>query len=344
MLLCYFISKKDFSIINCIEAESYSCVYNLDCGGKTKIVVAGNPNAADEDFVILKDEKSVKFKGIIENIGAADDELKHIVSCLEIERIFDRKILLSDEDLIRETGIEDFVVRTIKTYFSESGDDFIDMSYINCQALTHTKVSAKPATEKGIYNFKTYIGNIKQNYGIFLDFEFEKERLNIYVHKKAQAAMQIDTTISDVIHCNEIYKVKVLSKLNVVWLNTLTQEESLRYFYLHPDRSTSESNKNRIDGTISTIRIEAETEEEMIQEAKNEFKSNSYSHSIEADILATSSVYPFEEFYAGHEVRIKTGAAGIQESIISEVSFNDAADVVSVTFGILKVKLTDKLK
>ena len=78
MLLCYFISRKDLSIINCIEATSFSIAHDLDCGGKTKIVVAGNPGAADEDFVILKDGKDTKFKGIIENIN------KCIAGCCKI--------------------------------------------------------------------------------------------------------------------------------------------------------------------------------------------------------------------------------------------------------------------
>ena len=156
--------------------------------------------------------------------------------------------------------------------------------------------------------------------------------------------MQIDITTTDIETYNETYKIKVLSKLNVAWLNTTTQEESMRYFYLHSDRSVSEINQDRIDGTISTIRIEAETEAEMIQAAKNEFKSNSYSHAIEADILSTSKIYPPYELYVGREITIKTTAAGIKESLISEISFDDSADVISVKFGILKVTLTDKLK
>lgn len=343
-MLCYFISKKDYTILNCVEVSSYSIAHDIDCGGKSKIVIAADPMASDEDFVILKDGKNVKFQGIIDNIDNKDGERKYTVSCLEIERCFDRKIVLSDVELIRTTGIEDFIVKTIKTYFSESGDAFIDMAYIDCIALTHTKVNAKPATEDGIYNFKTYIGNSKQQYGIFLDFEFEKDRLKISVYKKEQAAIQIDTTITDVHSCIETYKIKVLSKLNVVWFNETTQEESMRYFYLHPNKSVSESDSDRINGTISTVRIEAETEEEMIEEAKNEFKSNSYSHSIEADIIATSKLYPVNELYVGHEVMIKTAAAGIQESIISEIYFTDESETITVKFGILKVKLTDKLK
>lgn len=343
-MLCYFISKKDFTILKCVEINSYSAAHNLDLGGKTKIVIAENPNAADEDFVILKEGKETKFQGIIEKIDNADGEKKYTISCLEIEQIFSREILLTDTSIIKATGIEDFVAKTIKTYFSESGDDFIDMSYIECNVLTHTKISAKPSSDNGIYNFKTYLGNIKQQYGIFIDFAFTKEKLIISIYKKEQSATQIDTTTTDIISCKETYKIKVLSKLSVLWRNTLTQAETMRYFYLHSDRTVSEVAEDRIDGTIKTIVIEAETEEEMIQEAKNEFKSNSYSHSIEAEIVANSKLYPKEELYVGHEVTIKTAAAGIQKSIISEVSFADNANTISVKFGILKVSLTDKLK
>lgn len=343
-MLCYFISKQDLSVLNIVEVNSFSVSHDLDLGGKTKIVIAKNPNASDEDFVILKDGKKVKFTGIVESIDNADGEKKYTVSCLEIERIFDRKIILSDADLIKNVGIEDFVAKAIQTYFSGSGDSFIDMSYINCIVSTHTKISAKPDAEDGIYNLKTYIGNIKEKYGIFLDFEFTNTNLIITIHKKEQSAMQIDTTITDIISCKETYKVQVLAKLSVKWLNTTTQKETLRHFYLHSNRSVSEIDTDRIRGTVSTIYIEAETEEEMIQEAINEFKSNSYKHAIEADILEYSALYPADELYVGHEVVIKTAAAGIKESIISGISFSDAGGAITVKFGILKVSLIDKLK
>lgn len=343
-MLCYFISKKDFTILNCVAISSYEIAHDLNCGGKTKIVIAGNPNASDEDFVILKDGKETKFKGIIENIDNSDGETKHVISCLEIEQLFNREIILSDTDIIKSTGIEDFVAKTIETYFKATGDSFIDMQYIVCNVLTHTKVNSKPSADKGVYNFKTYIGNIKEQYGIFLDFELTKTNLIISIHKKEQSEMQIDTTLTDITSCDETYKINVLSKLSVLWRDTLMNEESVRYFYLHSDRTVSEVNEDRVDGTISTIYIEAETEEEMIEEAKNEFKSNSYSHSIIANILMTSKIYPIEELYVGHEVMIKTPSAGIKESIISEIAFSDESNVITVKFGILKVTLTDKLK
>lgn len=342
-MLCYFISKKDFSILNCVEVNSYSISHNLDIGGKTKIIIAANPNASKEDFVLLKDGKDTKFKGIVENIDNYQGEKKHTVSCLEIERIFDQKIFLSDTDIIKTTGIEDFIVHTIKKYFSHTGDAFIDMVYMNCAALTHTKVNAKPEAEDGVYNFKTYIGNIKEQYGIFIDFEFTKTGLNISVYKKDQSVMQIDTTITDVDNCKETYEIKALAKLNVLWKNLTTGTEEKRSFYLHSNRTISEVNADRIEGTVSSLYVAMETEEEMLQAVYNEFKSNSYSHLIEADIFANSKLYPIEELYVGHEVKIKT-AVGIKESIISGITFSDDSDAISVKFGNLKVSLTDKLK
>lgn len=342
-MLCYFISKKDFSITNIVAINSYSVEHDIDCGGKTQIIIAESPNASNKDFVVLKDGKNVKFAGIIENPDNVQGENMHTIPCLEIEQIFDRKIFLSDTDLLKTTGIEDFIAKTIQKYFANSGDPFVDMSYITCKALTHTKVNSKPSADDGVYNFKTYIGNIKQQYGIFLDFEFTKTNLNISIYKKEQSAMQIDTTITDVTYCKETYEIEALSKLNVKWLNTLTQEETLRYFYLHTNRTVSEVDENRVEGNVSSLYVAKETEEEMIETVTNEFRSNSYSHLIEADIFANSKIYPAHDLYVGHELKIKT-AAGVKDSIITGISFSDASDVISVKFGNLKVSLTDKLK
>ena len=342
-MLCYFISKKDFKITNCTEVNSYTITQDLDLGGKSKIVIADSPNASKEDFVILKDWKEIIFAGIVESIDNYQGEKLHTVNCMEIERIFDRKIFLSDTEIIKGSGIEDFVIHTIKKYFSHTGDAFIDMPYMTCAALTHTKISSKPDADDGVYNFKTYLGNIKEKYGIFLDFEFTKTKLNIFVRKKEQTAMQIDTMITDIDSCKETYEIKALTKLNVLWKNLLENTEEVRTFYLNTNREISEINANRVEGTTSSLFVEFETEDEMLQAVYDEFKSNSYSHLIEADIYANSKLYPKNELYVGHEVKIKT-SAGVKESIISGISYADDSNAISVKFGNLKVTLTDKLK
>lgn len=342
-MLCYFIAKKDFRVLNCVEVNSYLIEHNLEYGGKSKIVIAADPKAENEDFVVLKDGKETTFAGIIENIENVQGEKMHSISCLEIERIFDRKIFLTDADLIASAGLEDFICKNIKTYFSATGDSFVDLNYIVCNVLTHTKAGSKPQTDENVYNFKTYLGNIKEQYGIFLDFEFTKTNLIINIHKKNQTALNIDTMLTDVDTCQETYEIKALTKLSVLWDDLTNGTQQMRHFYLHTNRSVSEEDKNRVDGKISSIYLATETEEEMLEAVTNEFRSNSYSHLIEADIFAYSKIYPLEELYAGHKVTIKT-SAGIKESIISGISFSNDSDVVSVKFGNLKVTLTDKLK
>ena len=342
-MLCYFIAKKDFSLLSCVEVNHYAIAHDIDCGGKSKLIIAGDPKAAAEDYVILRDHKQIRFVGIIEKIDNVFGEIKRTISCLEIERMFDQKIFLSGVEMIRNVGVEDFIVHTINSQFAHTGDNFVDMPYIRCTASTHTKVNGKPDAENGVYNFKTYIGNVKEQYGIFLDFEFNKDELLITVHKKAQESMQIDTTLTDVNSSSETYEIKALSKLNVIWHNLLTEEDIKRTFFLHTDRSVSELDKNRVDGYVSALYLAKETEEEMLEEVSNEFRSNSYSHLIEADIFANSKLYPANQLYVGHEVKIKS-AAGIKDSIISGVSFSSDTNVISIKFGNLKVTLTDKLK
>lgn len=342
-MLCYFIAKKDFSLLSCIEVNQYTVSHDIDCGGKTKLIIAGDPKAAAEDFVVLRDHKQIQFVGIIEKVDNVFGEIKRTITCLEIERMFDQKIFLSDVEMIRNVGIEDFIVHTINSQFAHTGDNFVDMPYIRCTASTHTPVNGKPEAENGVYNFKTYIGNVKEHYGIFLDFEFGKDELRINVHKRVQESMQIDTTLTDVNSSSETYEIKALSKLNVVWHNLLTNEEIKRTFFLHTDRSVSEVDENRVNGYVSALYLAKETEEEMLEDVSNEFRSNSYSHLIEADIFKNSKLYPADQLYVGHEVKIKS-AAGIKESIISGVSFSSDANTISIKFGNLKVTLTDKIK
>ena len=117
-------------------------------------------------------------------------------------------------------------------------------------------------------------------------------------------------------------------------------------YYLRADRTiTSDaSDKMRIDGTIKTIYVEAETEEEMYQEALNEFKSNAYNHSVTAKFFAGSELFDMSDLYVGRKCLLLTEKAGIRESIITAVARKDSSDYFEVTFGKLPVTLTKKIR
>lgn len=344
-MLAYFISRDTLSILDCLEVGSHTFTYDIDCGGKSSIVIARKPQAATKgDFVHIKDGNNKIFSGVIESINNANNAASHTINLLEMENIFDRQILLTNTDLIASTGLEDFIKKTIEDYFSASGDAFIDLSYININVLTHTKINAKPANENGIYNFKTYLGNVKQYYGVFLTFEIKQATLEITIEKRNQSVMNIDSTVTDFITYAETYQINALSKLTVNWLNTTSNVKTIRNFYLHSNKSISEDPGDRVAGTITSAYIEAATEAEMLQNVYDQFKGNSYAHSIEAVISINSKIYPVNELYVGHTVRIRTGSAGVQDSIISEISRSNSSETLRVKFGILKISLTEKIK
>ena len=117
-------------------------------------------------------------------------------------------------------------------------------------------------------------------------------------------------------------------------------------YYFRSDRTITDdpADAERVDGTTKTVFIEAESEEEMYQEALNEFKSNSYNHSVNAKFLFDSRLYDPKDLYVGRQCRILSETAGIKESMITAVSRKENSDYIEVTFGNLPVTLTRKIR
>ena len=123
---------------------------------------------------------------------------------------------MEHEELIAQSGIEDFIVKAIEDNFITSGDSQMDKSYLSVSADTHTPIATKVEAENGVYNLKTYLGNAKQYYGIFLEFSFST-RLEIRIRKKDEPPIPIDIEVTDISDYTETYSVSVLAKLLVNW-------------------------------------------------------------------------------------------------------------------------------
>lgn len=117
-------------------------------------------------------------------------------------------------------------------------------------------------------------------------------------------------------------------------------------YYLRSDKTITDNpdDINRVDGSTKTIYVEAETEEEMFQEALNEFKSNSYNHSVKAKLLLDSKLYNSNDLCVGKRCRILSETAGIKESMVTAVVRKESSGYIEVTFGNLPVTLTRKIR
>lgn len=81
----------------------------------------------------------------------------------------------------------------------------------------------------------------------------------------------------------------------------------------------------------------------MIQEARNQFASNSYQHKISFDLAPTARLIKPDDLYIGHTCKVKT-ESGIKDSFLSKISYSSKHASISISLGNMKVGLIEKLK
>ncbi|MCD7726055.1 MAG: hypothetical protein LUI12_11010, partial [Clostridiales bacterium] len=342
----YIVAKQDLTILDILTASEYEIELDSEFTGKSTVTTARKPTYEQGDYIFLKNSSGTFYKGVIDTVDNTNGESKHTLNCLEIENIFDQKIVISEENLINETGIEDFIALAIEENFVSSDDALLNLDYITVVVSTHPPIAASVDTDDGgIFNLLTYIGNAREYYGIFLDFEFTGKALTISISKKDQETFKFDSTVSDVDDYDEVYSVDVLAKLTAVW-STSEGVTTILKRYLKTDRTTTDDvdDPDRAVGSSDTIYIECDTEDEALQEIANEFKSNSYKHSVTANVRRSSLIYPESAFYVGHECEIKTVSHGIKDSMITNVSYSNDSEYIAVKFGNMAVTLIEKLR
>lgn len=328
------LSKDDLSIKNIVQTASYEIENRIKLTGKSSFLLADDPEAEEGDFVVIGD-----YKGIVTNVENEKELESVIVHTNEIDSIFDRKIILKNESLISTVGIEVFISQTIKDNFTESDDEILNIPYIKIKVLTNTKINAKVNTEEGIYNFRTYLGNIKERYDINLDYEFNDDKLNITIYKDETDTLEVDATVEDIITYQEVYSVDAIAKVTV-----LSKETGNTFnYYLLTDRTTTEdkNDPNRAKGKIEVVTCEEDVDAR--QAALDAFKANSYQHNIELTITKDSKVFNEKDFIVGRELRIKTKENGIYETFISGIKKKNDSNIYIVTCGNMRITLLDKL-
>ena len=344
-MIANIISRYTYALQDVLTISGYDISLDGDYNGKSQLTAHRKPIAAEEDFLILHDD-GIIFRGIISNIESVDGSESYTITLLEMPRLFDQKVILSNEELL-STGIEDFIANQIDANFVSNADEIINITYINIDVMTHTPIAAKVQAEDGIYNLCTYLGNALTNYGIFIDFEFAERSLRITIEKKNQEVLDIDTTTSEIIDLNEVYEVKALTKLTVIWQKTVEEvtTETIRHFFLRTDRTITENmnDPDRAKGSTDVIVSRAEDEAAMKQEAQDKFTGNSYNHNITFSVIKDSKLVNNTELYVGHKCRTKS-KNGLRESIITGINQSSNTAAIGVTLGNLKVTLIEKLK
>ncbi len=341
----YIVSKSDYIKTDAFTVTEHMIENDSDYGGKPSVVCGRKPKAAENDWFYLMDGSKVVLTGIIDSISNEDGQDRHTINLKEAQKLFDQKILLQNSELL-ETGIEDFIAQCIKDNFTESDDEMMNLSYITVTVKTHTPVNAAVDNENGIFNLCTYIGNAMTNYGVFTEMLFTDDGIEIVIEKKEQSVINIDCSLADIVNYSETYEIDALAKLVVRWCDSEGSVPVIRKYFLKTDRTITDdiTSPDRAVGRTETVYIQAEDEAKMYEEVLNQFKSNSYNHSVECSVKSTSKLFPIESLFVGAEVKLKTRSHGIHNSIVTRVTKSNTSKFVTVKFGNLKITLIEKLR
>ena len=146
--IVYFLDKADLEIKDVIEFENYE--YNIDeeTNAKTVFDISRKNSITNGDIVILKRSNNIDYIGIVENAQNEDGEQRQRTTLKYISNIFDKKVILKNEDIIFNQGIEDFIARTINDEFTNSNDTLLNISWLDVEVLTHTTLQKSVDTEK----------------------------------------------------------------------------------------------------------------------------------------------------------------------------------------------------
>lgn len=329
-VFAWIFSYKDFSVKDIVEISDYEIDIDEETNANSIVKVIKKTTAKARDIVAIKKNNEIIFWGAIKEIQNKNGTLLYEHTIKYITNIFDRKIKLLNENLIKEVGIEDFIAKSIVDNFISNIDTFINLKYLQVIVKTHTKKQISvDNVENGIYNLHTFMTNCTQKYDITYDFKIIDKTLIIIIENKGYSKELIDTQAQAISDYSEVFETDVVSKVEVL-TSTYTY-----ILYLLNDRTTTTdmNNKNRADGKIETVYVEKF--EDAQQKALDVMKSNSYNHNI------TFKLY--DKFIKiGTPIAIKTKESIIFDTYISAIKITKNR-FYEYACGNIRINFIDKL-
>ena len=322
---------KNFSVKDIVELSDYEINIDEETNANTILKILKNTSARADDIVVVKKNNEVVYWGVVQQIDNEDGKTLYEYTLKYITNMFNQNIILKNEDLIKTTGVEDFIAKAITDNFIENADTFLNREYLQLNVKTHTiKQTSVSNVQDNIYNLHTWMANCTQNYDIVYSFSIVNKKLVITIENKEMQKELIDTTAQAISNYKEVFETNVVAKVTV-----LTKEEGEYNLYLLTDRTTTTdmTNENRAAGKVETVYTEKL--EDANQKALDTMKANSYNHNITFEMLD-------RYIKVGTPVAIKTKNSVILDTYISAVKLTQKR-FIQYTCGNIRTKLLDKL-
>lgn len=326
-----------FAVKDIVEIANYEINIDEETNANTIIQVLKKTTAKARDIVAIKKNNEVIYWGTIDNIQNEDGQVLYEYTIKYITNLFDQDIILENENLIKTTGVEDFIADAITNNFISNEDTFVNISYLQLNVKTHTKKQTSVTNvENGIYNLHTWITNCTQNYDIVYSFSIVNKKLVMTIEVKETDKELIDVNAQPISNYREVFETDVVSKVTVLYDKVNDEDQKGQYtLYLLNDRTTTtdKNNTNRADGKVETVYTI--NYEDANQKALDTMKANAYNHNI------TFAYY--NRFIAvGTPIAIKTKESLIFDTYISAIKITQSK-FIEYTCGNIRINFIDKL-
>lgn len=322
---CYTFEVKDI-----VEISDYELNIDEETNANSFISILKTINAKAQDIVAVKKNNETIYWGIIDNIENEDGKQLYQYTLKYVTNLFDQTIKLENENIIKTTGIEDFIEQAINSNFIQNPDTFVNKSYLELAVNTHTtKQTSVTNVQDGIYNLHTWMTNCTQNYNVVYDFNIVNGKLVMTIELKDYQKELIDVKDQPISNYSEVFETKIVSKVVVL---TSTNTYTL---YLLNDRTTTTdgTNPNRAAGRTETVYIE--NYEDAPQKALDTIKANTYNHNITFKYL--------DRFIKiGTPIAIKTKESLIFDTYISSIKITPK-NFIEYICGNIRIGFIEKL-
>lgn len=330
-LYMWIFAWRDFSVKAAVELIEAEIVEDEETNSPSNVSVLGSSGAESGDIVAIKRSGEVVYWGIIDEIQNENGEAKFVYKLKYITNIFDQTVYLNEvsPNLIRTTGLEDYIAGQINSNFINNSDTFVNKTYLQVNVLTHTPKNTNVSNvENNIFNLHTWMTNCTQLYDIQYKFYINGGKLNIDIENVAQNKILIDTEFNNISDYEEVFETQVTAKVRVI------TDTTGYYLYLLNDRTTTTnaSNPNRAAGKTEVIFTSNASDAP--QAALDVFKGNSYNHNI---------TFKYDKYIpVGTPIAIKTKNQSIYDSYISKVTIN-SGKFYEYECGNIRANFIDKI-
>ena len=322
---------KDLTVKDILELSEYTINIDEQTNGKSTIKANRNRNVKKKDIVYIKKNNESIFWGVVDNVKREKGKEVYTYTLKYITNLFDQKIELKNENLIKTAGIEDFIADAIRDNYIENEDTFVNLPYLQLEVKTHNvKQTSVSNVQDNIFNLHTWMTNCTQNYDIIYSFKIEEKKLVLTIENKTLERELIDVNAQAITDYDEVFETSITSKVVV-----LTKNEGRYILYLKSDRTTTTdmNDPDRAEGETETVYTEKM--EDANQKALDVMKANAYNHKITFSILK-------EEYKIGTPITIKTKESLIYDTYISAIK-RTKSKIIEYTCGNIRTKFIEKL-